>query len=140
MPRRISAREAHQLMQEGWTYVDVRSEEEFAAAHPAGAVNIPLMHKGPMGLRPNPDFASAFQRAFPPGSKVVLGCAGGNRSLKAAELLETLGYDELTEQRAGFGGARDPAGKVVELGWADCELPCDSGTPPDRCWERFRTA
>ena len=138
MPRRISAREAWQLVQEGWTYVDVRSEEEFAALHPAGAVNIPLMHKRPMGMVVNQEFVSAFQRAFPPGSKVVIGCAGGKRSLKAAELLEQLDYDEVVEQRAGMGGVQDPSGKVVELGWADCDLPCDRGTPPDRCWEHFR--
>lgn len=138
MPRRISPREAHELMQQGYVYVDVRSEEEFAAAHPAGAVNIPVMHRGPAGMTPNPDFVAAFRKAFSPEDKVILGCAGGNRSMKAAEMLEREGYDDLVEVRTGFGGARDAAGRVVEPGWEACGLPCEQGTPPDRCWEAFR--
>ena len=134
MPKRISPKEANELMQQGYTYVDVRSEVEFEASHPTGAVNIPWMHKGPMGMTPNPLFVDAFQAAFPPGTKVILGCAGGNRSMRAAELLENLGYDELVEQRAGFMGARDASGMVVEQGWMECGLPCEAGAPEGRCW------
>src|SRR5262249_27311884 len=35
--KRISAKDAKELMDEGWTYVDVRSEPEFERGHPAGA-------------------------------------------------------------------------------------------------------
>ena len=127
MPKRISPQEAHELMKQGYVYVDVRSEPEFEASHPEGAVNIPLMHRGAMGMTPNPSFLEAFKRAFGPDDKVVLGCAGGNRSMRAAEILEREGYDELVEQRAGFGGAKDAGGRVVEPGWQDCGLPCASG-------------
>jgi len=138
MPKRVSPKEAHELMKQGYVYVDVRSEQEFEAAHPEGAVNIPLLHKGPMGMTPNPSFLEAFKKAFSPDDKVILGCAGGNRSMKAAELLEREGYDELVEQRAGFGGARDASGAVVEPGWQASGLPCESGRPEGRCWESFQ--
>ncbi len=137
MPKRISPKEAHELMGQGYTYVDVRSEGEFEASHPAGAVNIPLMHKGAMGMTPNPQFLAAFKAAFPDpdGAKVIVGCAGGNRSMRAADVLEREGYDELVEQRAGFGGARDAAGQVLEPGWQASGLPCESGAPEGRCWQ-----
>lgn len=134
MARRISPKEAHELMQQGYVYVDVRSVPEYEASHPTGAVNIPLMHRGPGGMSPNPQFLDAFRAAFPEGAKVILGCAGGNRSLRAAEMLEREGYDELVEQRAGFGGARDMSGRVLEAGWQEAGLPCESGAPEGRCW------
>lgn len=39
---RISPQEASQKLAEGWTYVDVRTVEEFEAGHPPGAVNVPI--------------------------------------------------------------------------------------------------
>ena len=35
--KRVSPAEAKTLMDEGYVYLDVRSEPEFAAGHPAGA-------------------------------------------------------------------------------------------------------
>lgn len=136
MPKRISPKEAHELMQQGYVYVDVRSEPEYEASHPTGAVNIPVMHRGPVGMSPNPQFVAAFRAAFPDpdAAKVILGCAGGNRSMRAAEILEREGYDELVEQRAGFAGARDMGGRVLEPGWQEAGLPCESGAPEGRCW------
>ena len=34
---------------------DLRSEPEFEKGHPAGALNVPISHRGPAGLVPNPD-------------------------------------------------------------------------------------
>ncbi|MBI4365362.1 MAG: rhodanese-like domain-containing protein, partial [Deltaproteobacteria bacterium] len=50
----IRPREAYERMQHGWTYLDVRSEQEFAAGHAKGAINIPQMHKALLGLKANP--------------------------------------------------------------------------------------
>ena len=66
--KRISPKEAVALLDQGWTYLDVRSEGEYAQAHPAGAVNIPLMHMGPGGMRPNDQFLSVVKAAFPKSS------------------------------------------------------------------------
>lgn len=135
MPKRISPSEAWQLMNEqGYTYVDVRSEVEYVAGHPAGAVNIPIMHRGPMGMTPNPKFLEGFTQTFPEGSKVILGCAGGVRSMTAAQILEREGYDDLMECRTGFGGARDGSGRIVEAGWGDAGLPCHQGETEGRSW------
>ena len=49
--KRISPAEAQALVAEGWVYLDVRSEPEFAAGHPVGAHNVPLQHVGPGVLR-----------------------------------------------------------------------------------------
>ena len=43
MVARISPEEAHaKVTNEGYAYVDVRTEAEFAAGHPAGAYNVPI--------------------------------------------------------------------------------------------------
>jgi rhodanese-related sulfurtransferase len=47
----------------------------------------------------------------------------GGRSQRAAEILEQEGYEDLTNVRGGFGGARDQSGKVVVPGWRDAGLP-----------------
>ncbi len=127
--KRISPLEAKALLDEGWTYLDVRSEPEFAAAHPAGALNIPLLHAGPRGMTPNADFLRVAQAVLAKDARVVVGCHSGGRSARAAQILESAGYSNVADQRAGFGGARDPFGRVVEKGWADEKLPVESGEP-----------
>jgi rhodanese-related sulfurtransferase len=127
--KRISPQEAKSLMDEGWTYVDVRSEPEFEQGHPAGAINIPLMHAGPSGMVPNPDFMQVVEAVLPKDSRLVIGCQSGGRSLRAAQLLESAGYRQIVDQRAGFGGARDGTGRVAEPGWAAEKLPVGTGKP-----------
>ena len=41
--KRLSPSEAKQLVDEGWVYLDVRTEAEYAAGHPVGARNVPVM-------------------------------------------------------------------------------------------------
>lgn len=140
MPRYVSPQQAWELMQqEGYTYVDVRSPEEYAASHPKGAINLPFLFIGPEGRRPNPDFLETFRKVLPPGSKFILGCAGGNRSAAAAEVLAREGWgDEIVECRAGFVGRKDAEGRVVETGWSASGLPCEEGTTEGRSWEDLR--
>jgi len=121
-------------MDEGWTYLDVRSEPEFQEGHPAGALNIPLMHAGPVGLVPNPDFLRVVEAVISKDTKLVCGCRSGGRSMQAAQLLERVGYQHVVDQRAGFGGARDQAGRVIEPGWAAEKLPVGNGNPAKRCY------
>ena len=47
----------------------------------------------------------------------ALGCAAGMRSRQAAQALEAAGFAHVVDQRAGWDGARDPFGQVVEKGW-----------------------
>jgi len=132
--KRISPKEAKALQDEGWTYLDVRSEGEFEKAHPAGAINIPLLHAAAAGMSPNPDFMRVVETVLSKEAKIVVGCLSGGRSLRAAQMLEAAGYQNVVDQRAGFGGAKDPMGKVTEPGWAAENLPVETGRPPQRSY------
>jgi rhodanese-related sulfurtransferase len=126
--RSISVQEAKQLIEEGYVYVDVRSEPEYEQAHVPGAINIPLNHSGPpnQGMVANPDFVSVMERAFPKNAKLVLGCKSGARSKRAMALLEQVGFTELVELGPGFEGSRDAFGRPVK-GWIGEGLPTESG-------------
>lgn len=127
---RVSPAEAKRLLDEdGYVYVDVRSVPEYEAGHPVGATNVPLLHAGPGGMTPNPDFVAVMSAAFPKDAKLVLGCRSGQRSLRAAEALAAAGYVTLVDQRAGFDGARNAFGGIAEAGWAAEGLPVETSTP-----------
>jgi rhodanese-related sulfurtransferase len=131
---RISAQEALDKINEGYTYVDVRTEEEFAEVHPAGSLNVPWQVKGAAGLEPNADFVSVMEKLFPKDARLVLGCRSGNRSLKAANQLVTLGYTNVIDQRAGMIGVKGSFGEMVEQGWTGLGLPTDTGAPEGRSY------
>ena len=124
--KRVSPDEALALMQkEGYVYLDVRSVPEFEAGHPEGAYNVPLLDLGPQGMTPNPAFLQVVQAHFPPDTKLVVGCKAGGRSLQAASLLESNGYTQVIDQRAGFDGSGEP-------GWSRRGLPVSKAAPPER--------
>jgi rhodanese-related sulfurtransferase len=126
---RVSPAEAQKLVDEqGYTYVDVRSEPEYSAGHPAGAHNVPLMNSGPAGMTPNPEFLDVITAAYPKDAKLVVGCAAGGRSLKAAEMMIAAGFTDVIDQRAGFKGARNAFGAVTEPGWEAVGLPVETTT------------
>ena len=137
-PTRISPQEASAKLAEGWTYVDVRTTEEFEAGHPTGAVNVPLMHAGPGGMTPNPDFARVMNAAFAKDAKIVVGCKAGGRSLRAAQVLAAEGFTSVIDQRAGWDGSRDPFGQITEPGWSRAGLPIEEGQPSGRAWEDMK--
>jgi len=122
--RQVAPPEAHELVQAGWRYVDVRTEREFAAGHPDGAVNVPVMVQGAAGpMAPNPEFLGVVQRHFAKDARLVIGCQSGMRSQKAADLLSQAGYENLCNMQGGFGGQRDRSGATVQPGWAESDLP-----------------
>jgi rhodanese-related sulfurtransferase len=127
---RVSPEEAKKLIDaEGYIYLDVRSEPEYAAGHPSGAHNIPIMHAVAGGMQPNIEFLDIVEALYPKEARIVVGCRSGQRSLRAAELLTSAGYTNVVDQRAGFEGARDSFGGVVEAGWGTAGLPTESTTP-----------
>lgn len=121
---RISAQEAHALQGQGYVYLDVRTETEFALGHPAGAYNIPLQCNAARGLEDNPEFLRVAHAAFELEQKLIVGCRSGERSLRAAAQLLEAGYSCVVEQRAGYEGSRDPFGRTLELGWRAAGLAC----------------
>jgi rhodanese-related sulfurtransferase len=135
---RISAMQARDKLAEGWTYVDVRTVEEFEDGHPAGSINVPLMLALGGRMAPNQDFMRAMNAAFGKDAKIVLGCRSGGRSLRAAQLLEAEGFTNIVDQRAGWDGARDPFGQVSEPGWSRAGLPVEQGQPSGRSWEDIK--
>jgi rhodanese-related sulfurtransferase len=137
-PTRISPQEASAKLAEGWTYVDVRTVQEFTAGHPPGAVNVPIMHAGGGGMTPNPDFMRVMSAAFPKDAQIVVGCKAGGRSLRAAQMLAAEGFTQVVDQRAGWDGARDPFGQVTEPGWSRVGLPVEEGQPSGRAWEDMK--
>lgn len=134
--KHVSVTEAHQKQQDGYTYVDVRSTREFEAGHPAGAVNVPLLEHDDSGqMTPNPDFVRVMKATFEPGARLLLGCQAGMRSMKAAQMLETFGFTDVTNVKGGWGGARDQSGATLEPGWMMADLPVETDTPDDRAYE-----
>lgn len=108
----------------GAIYLDVRTENEFAQGHPAGAINIPVVFiKGPGQMQLNDDFLPVVEKVLPKGAKLVVGCLSGVRSQRACDILEQAGYADLTNVVGGFGGQRDPSGAIVVKGWRDEGLP-----------------
>jgi rhodanese-related sulfurtransferase len=111
---RISPAEAHaKVTSEGFTYVDVRTPQEFAEGRPVGSINIPL----------GDDFVALVSARFAKDAPIVVGCKAGGRSLRAARALIAAGFTQVVDQRAGFDGARSPFGEITEPGWSRAGLP-----------------
>lgn len=92
---KISAQEAKARMDSKAPLVilDVRTADEFAAAHIPGAISLP-----------NEEIGGKPPAALPdPHAKILVYCRSGNRSAQAAKKLVALGYDRVYD----FGGIRD---------------------------------
>ena len=137
---RVSPREAKALMDAGYTYVDVRSEQEFDLGHPTGAVNVPFLRLGSGGLVPNAEFLAVMERAFRRDAKIVVGCRRGDRSLRAAQTLLAAGFEHVADQRAGLDGVRSPFGAVLEAGWTAEGLPIERGARPEATYDGIKAA
>lgn len=137
-PKRVSPHEAKALMEEGWTYLDVRTPAEWAAGHPPGAPNVPWAFSGTAGMTPNPDFVTQVEKLYGKDAKLLLGCRSGGRSLKAAQALLGAGFTSVIDQRAGWEGPRDSFGKVTEKGWSLEGLPSETATP-GQSWDELKS-
>ena len=118
--------QAHEILQHNpdALYLDVRTEDEFAGGHPEGAVNIPVVFiKGPGQFEVNAEFLLMAEKLFPKSKKLVVGCMAGGRSQRACEMLDQVGYTDLTNMRGGFGGQRGAGGQLLVKGWRDAGLP-----------------
>src|SRR4051812_43660540 len=136
--KRVSPEEAHDLMaKEGYAYLDVRSVPEFAAGHPTGAYNVPLLDMGPAGMTPNPDFLAVVEKSFPRDARLVVGCKAGGRSAKAAAALDQAGFTSVVDQRNGYDGAPLPTGGI-EPGWRPKGLPTSTTPAPDHAYAALK--
>ena len=99
--RQVGTEEAVKLMEAETDYVilDVRTREEYAAAHIPGAICIPNETIGTEEIAQLPDRKQL----------ILVYCRSGNRSKQAAEKLVQLGYTNIVE----FGGINAWTGDTV---------------------------
>jgi rhodanese-related sulfurtransferase len=136
--KRITPEEARDLMdKDGYVYLDVRSVPEFAAGHPTGAYNVPLLNMGPAGMVDNAEFLAVVEKSFPRDARLVVGCKAGGRSARAAALLERAGYTNLVDQKNGYEGTPLPTGGV-EPGWRPKGLPTSTEPAPGRAYDALK--
>jgi rhodanese-related sulfurtransferase len=138
--KHLQPSEAHEILNgtADATYLDVRTEGEFAKGHAAGAINVPVVFiKGPGQFQANPDFIDVVEKLLPKSRKLVVGCQSGVRSQRACELLEGAGFGDLINVLGGFGGQRDQSGATLVTGWRDAGLPV-SAELGDATYEALR--
>ncbi len=126
--------DAQRLMDQGQRYIDVRTEQEFAAGHPARAVNIPIAMPNPATgqMAMNPDFVSVVAAHFPKDAQIIVGCQSGGRSQRAAEVLAQAGYANVSNMHGGFSGAPD------QMGWSEAGLPVCKDCGPENSYAGLR--
>lgn len=92
----ISAKEFSKRFQEQRLIViDVRKPGEFEAEHVVDALNIPL------------DYLNNHLAQVPKEGEVYLHCAGGYRSMIAASILKSRGWDNVIDVQGGFKAIAD---------------------------------
>jgi len=112
---RIAPAEALLRQQRGAVLIDVREDNERAAGKPAGALGIPLAS---IGARIESVVADR-------DAPVLLSCASGQRSLRAATALRELGYRRVASVEGGFKR------------WQAEGLPVDAGLLDADAGERY---
>jgi phage shock protein E len=110
-------------------YLDVRTEQEFINGHVPRSVNIPVVRPDPSTrqMAPNPDFIKGVSARFGKDKRIIVGCQAGGRSKLAADLLVQQGFQDVSNMLGGFGGARDPMGRVSVPGWTQLGFPVETG-------------
>jgi rhodanese-related sulfurtransferase len=93
VPALISAQELYQQLDSNILLLDTRDQEDFAAAHIAGARNIPFNQ-----------LLNFFEQKIDPNSfkKIVLICYSGQVTAYASALLRLLGYNNVFSLRLGM--------------------------------------
>lgn len=81
-----------QLMQNNYTLIDVRTPDEFAAGYIENAVNIDFNA---------PNFNTQIS-TLDKEQPLLIYCAAGGRSAKAAALMESLGFKKVYELQGGY--------------------------------------
>ncbi len=88
---RISADDFANMYEGKPNIIDVRKPGEYTAEHVDGAKSIPL------------DFINSEMSSFPKDEPFIIHCAGGYRSMIAASILKSRGFDNFKEVAGGYG-------------------------------------
>lgn len=87
---RMNAKELEASMNDDTIIIDVRNQGEFDAEHLEKAINIPL------------DYINNHLAEFPKDKPFVIHCAGGYRSMIAASILKSRGWENFKDVEGGF--------------------------------------
>ena len=140
----ITPQQAKKLLDsnQGYVYLDVRTESEFAAGHVPDAWNIPVAQMDPAGggMVLNPDFLAVVRANLPLDAKVVCGCRSGSRSEMAVRILLEAGYQGAVNMEGGFAGQTDATGEVLVEGWSTLGYPVSHGDDRGRTHAEIRAA
>jgi len=140
----ITPQEAKKLLDsdQGYVYLDVRTESEFASGHVPGSWNVPVANVDPAGggMTLNPDFLAVVQANLPIDAKLVCGCRSGKRSEMAVRILLEAGYKAPVNMQGGFAGQASAAGEVVVEGWSTLGYPVAHGDDQGRTHAEIRGA
>lgn len=103
--REISPEEARRILeapgQEGWSFVDVREADEFAAGHVPGAR---LSPRGFLEVRADLQHPKRDPWLADRSRPLVLYCGGGHRSALAAAVLQEMGFERVVSMAEGWAG------------------------------------
>ncbi len=128
--KQVNPEQANEILQKdsAVAYIDVRTEQEFQNGHVPNAVNIPVLFPDPATrqMKPNPDFLRVVEAKYNKDARLIIGCQAGGRSQYAADLLVQEGFKDVSNMQGGFGGARDPMGRVVAMGWVQMNFPVEN--------------
>lgn len=138
----ISPQFANRLMNadSSYVYLDVRTPAEFDDGHVPGAYNVPLLFRDEAEetWQSNPEFLATVKAAFPPETKMIVGCRSGGRSSRATQLLLQNGYGDVSNLKGGFLGKKNEDGTVMHPGWKTLGLPVEMEAPDKCTYESLR--
>lgn len=111
MAQQVETAAAIKLHQQGVVYLDVRTVPEFEGAHAPGAYNIPVLHRGALGMTENPRFVAEVEAAFTDkGQEILVACRAGGRGARAVAAMRAAGYTAVVDYPGGWGGNKSDAG------------------------------
>ncbi|KAF5753050.1 hypothetical protein HS088_TW01G00968 [Tripterygium wilfordii] len=100
----INVKEAKDLLDSGYFYLDVRAVDEYKKGHvdTPKIFNIPYMFNKPEGRVKNSDFLKEVSSIFKEEDSVVVGCQSGVRSLYATGDLLEAGFKNMSNMGGGY--------------------------------------
>ncbi|XP_061972514.1 receptor homology region, transmembrane domain- and RING domain-containing protein 1 [Populus nigra] len=92
------------LLESGYTYLDVRTVEEYNKGHVDGEkiFNIPYLFNTPEGRVKNPNFLKEVSGVCKEEDKLLVGCQSGVRSLYATADLLSAGFKDVSNVGGGY--------------------------------------
>ena len=100
--KEVSVEEALERMKQGAELIDVREDNEFGAAHAAGAKHMGrgIIERDVVQTFPDKD------------TELILYCGGGFRSALAADMLQKMGYTNVWSMAGGWKAWKDAGAPI----------------------------